>query len=165
MCNLFVEVASCVNNGVKTRNHAYDGVSKKPVMRQSRKHVLVGVIASVFTTPFIGGGLTGYLLNRGIRGGMKAGVIVGGISSGLASGLFTIIYYYSRIQPAQQMIQTAQQMEGGIGSDVLAAVWRELFIVLGVLLVGGLILGLLGGGIGGYLATVHEEREKPDVPA
>lgn len=127
-------------------------------MKDSRKHVLLGIVTSIFLTPFVGGGLTAYLNRSGIRDGMNAGGYVGMLASVIVAGVWAVLYYVSVIQPAtaihfQNSMLTAP---GGAPGDL----WKELFSFVFLLLVTGVIAGMVGGGIGGYVAKYQRERKQ-----
>lgn len=132
-------------------------------MKDSRKHVLLGIVTSVFLTPFVGGGLTAYLNRSGIRDGINAGGYVGMLASVIVGGVWALLYYVSVIQPVtaihlQNSMLTAP--EGAAGD-----LWMGLFRFVFLLFVTGVIAGMIGGGIGGYIAEYQSERNQKPTSA
>ena len=124
-------------------------------MDSSRKHIGLGILASVFLSPFVGGAVAGYLKETDVRRGVKIGGIVGGIVA-LVVGSLSLLYFY--IGPYETLQAFSQQM--AVGSQTSSSVtWSEIWlyfapyiIATGVAIVGSVLGGLAGGGVGTYVS-------------
>ena len=124
-------------------------------MDSSRKHIGLGILASVFLSPFVGGAVAGYLEETDVRRGVKIGGIVGGIVA-LVVGSLSLLYFY--IGPYETLQAFSQQM--AVGSQTSSSVtWSEIWlyfapyiIATGVAIVGSVLGGLAGGGVGTYVS-------------
>lgn len=125
-------------------------------MDSTRKHIGLGILASVFLSPFVGGALAGYLEGTDVRRGVKIGGIVGGIVA-LVVGSLALLFFY--VGPYQTLQALSEQTVGGpssqVGSDIS---WSEIWlyfapyiIATGVAVVGSVFGGLAGGGVGSYV--------------
>ena len=124
-------------------------------MDSTRKHIGLGMLASVFLSPFVGGALAGYLEGADVRRGVKIGGIVGGIVA-LVVGSLALLYFY--LGPYETLQAFSQQ--AAVGSQTSSSVtWSEIWlyygpyiIATGVAIVGSVLGGLAGGGVGTYVA-------------
>ena len=129
-------------------------------MEDSRKHLLIGIVASIVVTPFVGGALTGYLNKSSILGGVKTGGYVGVLASVVVGVLWTVFYHFTTIQPISALPAGAAS-----GSPPESYFWMELFRFLFLLFVTGILSGMVGGGIGGYVADYQSNREQKPMTA
>ena len=123
-------------------------------MDTTRKHIGLGILASVFLSPFVGGALAGYLEGTDVRRGVKIGGIVGGIVA-LVVGSLALLYFY--IGPYETLQAFSQQAGGSQSSSSIT--WSEIWqyfapyiIATGVGVVGSVLGGLAGGGVGTYVS-------------
>ena len=123
-------------------------------MDSTRKHIGLGILASVFLSPFVGGAVAGYLEGTDVRRGVKIGGIVGGIVA-LVVGSLALLYFY--IGP-YEILQAMGEQAGGSQSNSGVS-WSEIWLHFGpyiiataVAVVGSVVSGLAGGGVGSYVA-------------
>ncbi|PSP94768.1 hypothetical protein BRC84_03950 [Halobacteriales archaeon QS_1_68_44] len=123
-------------------------------MDLSRKHIGLGILASVFLSPFVGGAVAGYLEETDVRRGVKIGGIVGGIVA-LVVGSLSLLYFY--IGPYETLQAWSAQAEGSQSSSDVS--WSDIWlyfapyiIATGVAIVGSVLGGLAGGGVGTYVS-------------
>lgn len=109
-------------------------------MREYRENVLVGMATGLFPTPFVGGGVAGYLNGPDTRDGIVSGGVVG-------AGILLLMIY-----EAQQTL-AAVYSTAGSGPEVGSPQWVEALVIP---LVGTFLLsigaGLIGGVVGSYVA-------------
>lgn len=121
-------------------------------MQNSTRHILIGVLTSAFLTPFIGGGVTGYLNGPDVRKGVITGGIVGTIFGSVVSGLILVYTYYGIYQP----LSAVQPFVGGEGYVI--GYMMPYLLATALLFVMSLISAPIGGGIGSYIAG-HESQK------
>ena len=122
-------------------------------MDSTRKHIGLGMLASVFLSPFVGGAVAGYLEGTDVRRGVKIGGIVGGIVA-LVVGSLALLYFY--IGPYEVLQAMGDQTVGSQSSSGVS--WSDIWlhfgpyiIATGVAVVGSVLGGLAGGGVGTYV--------------
>ena len=123
-------------------------------MDSTRKHIGLGILASVSLSPFVGGAVAGYLEGTDVRCGVKIGGIVGGIVA-LVVGSLALLYFY--VGPYEILQATSEQAGGSQSSSDVS--WSDIWlyfapyiIATGVAVVGSVLGGLAGGGVGTYVA-------------
>jgi MFS family permease len=131
-------------------------------MDSTRKHIGLGILASVFLSPFVGGAVAGYLEGTDVRRGVKIGGIVGGIVA-LVVGSLALLYFY--VGPYETLQAFSQQAGGSQSSS--SVTWSEIrlhygpyIIASGVTVVGSVVGGFAGGGVGTYVSG-SQERDTP----
>lgn len=107
-------------------------------MNEHRRHVLIGVLASLVATPFVGGGLVSYLNAYTIKKGMIVGAALGA-SVGLLFGGLRTIYL---LLPIFEL--TGGSLPGSWLTGMLVSYLVGLVVI-------GMVSGILGGGIGSYV--------------
>lgn len=107
-------------------------------MDERRRHVLIGVLASLFATPFVGGGLLSYLEEYTIKSGVIAGAALGG-TVGLFFGILGVVDVLFPLYGLSGSINPGSWMMGFF-----------LTYLVGTLIL-GLVSGMVGGGIGSYV--------------
>ena len=122
-------------------------------MNSTRKRIGLGILASVFLSPFVGGAVAGYLEGTDVRRGVKIGGIVGGIVA-LVVGSLALLYFY--IGPYETLQAFSQQTGGSPSSSRVT--WSEIWlyfgpyiVATGAAVVGSVLGGLAGGGVGTYV--------------
>lgn len=121
-------------------------------MKAERKHVLVGVLTGIFLSPFVGGGIAGYLNSQDVREGTRYGGVVGVLTGLLFGGTFLIVTYYSRIQPVAALEESGAPPWGGtLAGPTADELLLQFVLASGVIFGIVVVSALIGGGIGGYL--------------
>lgn len=121
-------------------------------MNENRRHALVGVLVSLFVTPFIGAGLVSFLNGYAVRRGSIVGAVVGAVAGafiGIGVSLLLTLPFFLEINAGA----------------------APLFLVMDVLVVPMLgivalstVSGAFGGAIGSYV-TQYTRREFGTQPA
>lgn len=117
-------------------------------MQKSSKHLLIGIITSAFLSPFLGGGIAGYLNGPGIKKGLKTGGIVGTIFGLVVSGILLIFAYYGFYQPISALPAAA-------GAPDMMSLMFPYLLAITLFFVSSILFALIGGAIGSYVAG-HE---------
>ena len=123
-------------------------------MDSSRKHIGLGILASVFLSPFVGGAVAGYLEGTDVRRSVKIGGIVGGVVALVVGSLALLFFYvgpYETLQAFSAQAGGSQSSSGVSWSDI----WLHFgpyIIATAVAVVGSVVSGLAGGGVGSYVA-------------
>lgn len=129
-------------------------------MKSERKHVLVGVLTGIFLSPFVGGGIAGYLNSSEVREGIRYGGVVGVFTGLLVSGTFLIVTYYSKVQPVAALEESGAPPWGGsLAGPTADELLLQFVLTAGVIFGLVLVSALIGGGIGSYLRN-HGGREE-----
>lgn len=127
-------------------------------MNNSTNHIVVGVITSIFLSPFVGGGIAGYLAGPDIRKGIKVGGIIGVTIAVLFSSIALLYIYYGIYQPLSALMETSPDgMAQGAGQTFNAIILPKL-VATALFFGGSIIGGLIGGGIGSYIAAHQPPR-------
>lgn len=121
-------------------------------MKRSTRQIFVGVISSLFLSPLVGGGIAGYLSGTDIRRGVKVGGIVGVIVGILISSIAILYLYYGIYQPLFALSETAPESMGPGATMISDIIWPKL-LALALFFGGSIVTGLIGGGIGSYIAA------------
>ena len=123
-------------------------------MDSTRKHIWLGILASVFLSPFVGGAVAGYLEGTDVRRGVKIGGLVGGIVALVVGSLALLFFYVGPYETLQGLSAQAGGSQSGSGVS-----WSDIWlyfgpyiVATGVAVVGSVLGGLAGGGVGTYVA-------------
>lgn len=121
-------------------------------MDENRRHALVGVLVSLFVTPFIGAGLVSFLNGYTVRRGSIVGTVVGavaGVFIGIGVSLFLTLPFL---------------LELNAGVAPLFMMWPAFVVpMLGIVAL-STVSGAFGGAIGSYV-TQYTRREFGTQPA
>lgn len=109
-------------------------------MNRWSKHVVVGVVTSVFVTPIVGGAVAGYLNGPDGREMLRSGVVVGALTGLLAATFYLLVT--ALVEGPRSVSSQLVPYTGFAGAIVVLTV----------------VLTLLGSGFGNALAYRYRSR-------
>jgi len=128
-------------------------------MGSTRTNVGIGLLASVFLTPFVGSAVAGYLEGTDVRRGSKVGGIVGGTVALVVGSLALLLFYvgpYGTMQALSAQAGETRSNLGGSWSDIWL-LFGPYVVTTGAAVLGSVLGGLAGGGVGSYVANHREQ--------
>ena len=123
-------------------------------MDSTRKRIGLGILASVFLSPFVGGAVAGYLEGTDVRRSVKIGGIVGGVVALVVGSLALLFFYVGPYETLQAFSAQAgdSQSSSGVSWSEIWLYFAPYIIATGVAVIGSVLGGLAGGGVGSYVA-------------
>lgn len=109
-------------------------------MNRWRKHIVVGLVTSVFVTPIVGGAVAGYLNGPDGRQMLRSGVVVGALTGLFGAGFYLLVMSF--VDGYRSVSSHVVAYTGSAGAIVVLTV----------------LLTLLGAGFGNALAYKYRSR-------